>query len=147
MLINLNIHILIVSLRGLKAGSMNLLALHKSLIDSDRKGSVRAEKRPGEQSDHGISRENQGDHGAGKGRQDDCNVEHTDMLLPFPQVQLWKEAPWKEAPRGIYFVRFPTPGVWKTIQVNVHFCGREFIIICSRRKVSKVIWWKSFYIF
>ena len=20
------------------------------------------------------------------------------MLLPFPQVQLWKEAPWKEAP-------------------------------------------------
>ena len=24
--------------------------------------------------------------------------EHTAMLLPFPQVQLWKEAPWKEAP-------------------------------------------------
>jgi hypothetical protein len=30
------------------------------------------------------------------------------------------------ASRGIYFVGFPTPGVWKTIQVNVYFCGREF---------------------
>ena len=46
MLINLNIHIPIVSLRGLKAGFMNSSAFHKSLSDSDRKVSVKAEKRP-----------------------------------------------------------------------------------------------------
>jgi len=52
----------------------------------------------GKQSDHGVGRENQGYHGAGKGGQDDCKEEHTAMLLPFPQVQLWEKAPWKEAP-------------------------------------------------